>query len=186
MSIPTREEALALVKQNITKPNLIKHILSVEAIMRGLARYLGEDEELWGLIGLLHDIDFERTFDDPKNHTVVAEEMLKGKISDELINSIKTHNFENTGIVPRTKMENALIAADAISGLVVACAFVMPSKKLADVDVESIKKKFKQKDFARNCGRERILFCEKLGLDKEKFFEIALNALKNISGELGL
>jgi len=185
-SMLTREEAVVLVKENVKKDNLFKHILAVEAIMRGLAKHLGEDEELWGLFGLLHDIDFEKTFDDPKNHTIFAEEILKGKVPDELIKSIKTHNFENTELMPETKMENALIAADAISGLVVACAFVMPSKKLSDVKVKTIKKKFKQKDFARNCSRERILFCEKVDLEKEFFFEIALKSLQNISSELEL
>ncbi|MCS7123108.1 MAG: HDIG domain-containing protein [Candidatus Aenigmarchaeota archaeon] len=181
-----REEALTLVKENIKKENLFKHVLAVEAIMKGLSKYFNEDVELWGLVGLLHDIDFEKTMDRPQLHGLLAEEILKGKVSEEVIRAIKSHNFENTGVMPESKMENALVASDTVSGLIVACALVMPSKKLEEVNIESIEKKFKQKDFARACKRERILFCEKIGLSKEKFFEIALNSLKEISRELGL
>ena len=181
-----RQEALELVKQNIKKENLIKHMLAVEAIMRGIAKHLSEDEEFWGLVGLLHDIDFDVTYNQPERHALVAEDILKGKVDDKIIHTIKTHNFENTGVAPESKIENALIATDSISGLIVACALVMPSKKLADVRVETIKSKFKQKDFARNCPRKRILFCEKIGLTKEEFFEISLKALQQINEELGL
>ncbi len=181
-----REEALKLVKENVSKENLIKHMLAVEAIMKGLAEFLGEDKEKWGLAGLLHDVDFEKTENAPEKHGLLAEDILKEKVDEEIIKAIKSHNFENTKVQPENKMEYALIAADAISGLVIACALVMPSKKLVDVKVKSIKKKFKQKDFARNCKRENILYCEKINIPKEKFFEIALNSLQKISDELGL
>jgi len=181
-----REDALKLVKENVRKENLLKHMYAVEAIMKEVAEYLNEDQEKWSLIGLIHDIDFEKTENLPEKHTLLAEEILKGKVSDEIIKIIKTHNFENTKVMPNEKIEKALIASDAVSGLVIACALVMPTKKLADVKVESIIKKFKQKDFARNCDRERILFCEKIGIPKEKFFEISLRALQKISNELGL
>lgn len=182
----SREEALSLLKQNLENQNLVKHCLAVEAIMRELAEYLGEDKEKWGLVGLIHDIDYEKTKDNPKIHGILALEVLKGKVDEEILKAVKSHNFENTGTKPETKMERALIAADSISGLIVACALVMPNKKLEEVGVETIKKKFKQKDFARRCSRERILFCEKIGIPKEKFFEICLNGLKKISKELGL
>jgi putative nucleotidyltransferase with HDIG domain len=181
-----RNEALNLVKENVSNKNLVKHMLAVEAIMRGLAERLGKDSEEWGLIGLLHDIDFDRTKDDPKNHAVVAAEMLKGKIDDEKIRVIKSHNYENTGFQPEKNIDYALIAADAVSGLVIAAALVIPSKKLVDVKAESIGKRYKEKDFARNCSRENMLFCEKLEITKEEFFEISLKALQGISTELGL
>jgi putative nucleotidyltransferase with HDIG domain len=180
-----REEALSLVKQHVTKENLFKHMLAVEAIMKGAAEYLGEDKDKWDLLGLLHDIDFEKA-PEPDRHCTLSSEILEGKVDDEMIRAIKSHNFENTKVNPETKMEYCLIAADSISGLVIAAALINPSKKLADVKVKSIKKKFKQKDFARNCRREFILYCEKAGIPKEKFFEIALTALQNISDELGL
>jgi len=181
-----REEAVSLVKENVKKENLFKHILAVEAIMRGMAKHLNEDVEAWGLVGLLHDIDYDKTENDPKNHGIVAEEILKGKVDEKIIHAIKSHNFENTGVMPETKLEKALIAADAISGLIVATALIIPSKKLKDVKLKSIKKKFKQKDFARRCSRERILVCEHVGIPKEKFFEIALETMQGISEELGL
>ncbi len=182
----SREEAFSLLKENLKNQNLVKHCLAVEAIMRELAEYLGEDKEKWRLLGLIHDIDYEKTKDNPKIHGILAAEILKDKVDEDILKAIKSHNFENTGIKPETKMEKALIASDSISGLIVACALVMPSKKLEEVRIETIKKKFKQKDFARNCRRERILFCEQIGIPREKFFEIALNALKKISEELGL
>ncbi|HDD66941.1 MAG TPA: HDIG domain-containing protein [Nitrososphaeria archaeon] len=181
-----KDEALRLVEENVSDRRIVLHMIAVSAIMRALARYLGEDEEEWGLVGLLHDIDYERTKADPARHGLEAENILKGRVSEEVLRAIKAHNFENTGVKPETRLENALIAADAVSGLIVASALVMPHKRLEEVRVETLEKKFRQKDFARRVSRERIMFCEKLGLSREKFFELALEALKGISGELGL
>jgi putative nucleotidyltransferase with HDIG domain len=181
-----REEALKLVKENVSNKNLVKHMLAVEAIMKGLAERLGEDKEKWALIGLIHDVDFDKTKDDPKSHAIVSGEILKGRVDEEIIRVIKTHNFENTGIMPEKNIDYALIAADAVSGLIIAAALIIPSKKLADLEAESIGKRYKEKDFARNCSRENMLFCEKIGLTKEEFFEISLKALQSISSELGL
>jgi putative nucleotidyltransferase with HDIG domain len=181
-----REEALGLIKEHITKENLLKHMYAVEAIMKEAAEFLNEDVEKWRLVGLIHDIDFEKTESTPEKHTLVAAEILDRKIEDDIIRAIKAHNFENVGVQPESNAEKALIAADAISGLIIACALVMPSKKLADVKVESVAKKFKQKEFAKNCSRERILFCEQIGIPKEKFFEISLRALQSIASDLGL
>jgi len=182
----TREEALSLVKKNVSKRNIVYHMISVEAVMRGLASHFGEDENLWGLTGLIHDIDYEKIGDAWEKHGVLAGEILKGMVSDDVLRAIKSHNFERTGVLPESRMEKALICCDAISGLLVACALVMPSKKLAEVKAKTVKKKFKDKDFARGADRERILFCEKLGVPKEKFFEIALEGLKNYAEEIGL
>ena len=182
----SREEALNILSRNIKRKNIFNHSLAVEAIMRSLAKYLGENVETWGLAGLLHDIDFEETEGNPSQHGLIAEKILGDNVSSEIIRAIKAHNFENTNINPETKMEKALIAADAISGLLVACALVMPSKKLAEVKVETVAKKFKQKDFARNVKRDRILLCEEIGIPKEKFFEICLEGLKKIGEEIGL
>ena len=181
-----RADALRLLEENVRDKKIILHMIAVGAIMKEVARYFGEDEELWELVGLLHDIDYERTKNDPSKHGLVAEEILGSLVSEEVLRAIKSHNYENTGVEPKTRMEKALIASDAVSGLIIACALVMPSKKLEEVKVETVKKKFKQKDFARRVSRERILFCEEIGIPREKFFELALNALKEISGELGL
>lgn len=181
-----REEALKLLQEHVKTRNVYLHMIEVEVIMRALAKKFGADEELWGLTGLLHDIDYEYTENDPSKHTLVAEEILGGKVPDEVLRAIKSHNHEYTGVEPKSPMEYALIASDGISGLVVACALVMPSKKLAEVKPKTILKKFKQKDFARRVRRDRIMMCEKLGLSLQEFAEISLEALKNISGELGL
>ena len=182
----SRADALRLLEENVRDKKIILHMIAVGAIMKEVARYFGEDEELWELVGLLHDIDYERTKNDPSKHGLVAEEILGSLVSEAVLRAIKSHNYENTGVEPKTRMEKALIASDAVSGLIIACALVMPSKKLEEVKVETVKKKFKQKDFARRVSRERILFCEEIGIPREKFFELALNALKEISGELGL
>lgn len=182
----TREEALNLVERHVSKRNIFYHMLAVEAITRSVAKHFGEDEEKWGLVGLLHDIDYEKTEATPEKHSLIAEEILKGVLPEELINAIKAHNFKHTGVKPENTMEKALIACDAISGLLVACALVMPSKKLEDVKVETVAKKFKDKDFARGADRERILICEEIGIPREKFFEITLNGLKKVASEIGL
>jgi len=182
----SREEALNLVKEHVARRNIVYHMLAVEAVMRSAARYFGEDEEKWGLVGLLHDIDYERTEATPEKHGLLAENILAGSVSEEIMRAIKTHNFKHTGVAPETRMEKALIACDAISGLLVACALVMPSRKLADVKVESVAKKFRDKDFARGADRERILVCEEIGIPREKFFKIALEGLKAKASDVGL
>jgi len=183
----TRDEALNLVKDHVNKRNIVYHMIAVEAIMRSVAEHFGEDPNEWGLVGLLHDIDYGKTEGTPEKHGLIAEEILKEKkVPDNIMRAIKSHNFEHTGIMPENRMEKALIASDAISGLLVACALVMPSKKLADVKVTTVEKKFKAKDFARGADRNRILICEEIGIPKEKFFEIALNGLKEVSQQIGL
>ncbi len=182
----TREEALTLIKANVSKRNMLYHMLAVEAIMKSLARSLDEDAALWGLTGLLHDVDFEKTEKTPEKHGLLAEEILEGKCPREVIHAIKAHNSQNTKVTPETKMEKALIACDAISGLLIASALVMPSKKLKDVKVESVMRKFKDKDFARGADRNRIALCEEIGIPKEKFVEIALNGIMSVAEEIGL
>lgn len=161
-------------------------MLAVEAIMKNLAQYLGEDESLWALTGLLHDIDYEKTADNFEKHGVLAKKILEGKVPEEVERAIEAHNYEHSGVIPETSLEKGLIASDAISGLVIACALVMPSKKAKDVKVKTIRKKFKDKDFARGADRERIALCEELGIPKDRFFEIALAGIQNVSQDLGI
>ena len=182
----SREEALSLVKENVKTPNLIKHMLAVEAIMRRCAEYLGDDADKWGLLGLVHDIDFESTKDVPDKHGILSEKILFGKVSEEILRAVKSHNSEHTDVMPESNMENCLIAADAVSGLIIASALIVPSKRLVDVKVESLIKKFKEKDFARNCSRENILYCEKIGIKMNEFLKISLEALKEIAIDLEL
>ena len=186
MALLTRDEALNLVRGHVSKRNVVYHMLAVEAIMRALARHFGDDEEKWGLVGLVHDIDYEQTETTPEKHGLVAEQILREKLPEEFLRAVKAHNSRYTGVEPKSVMEKALIASDAISGLLIACALVMPSKKMAEVKLETVARKFKDKDFARGADRERILLCEEIGLSREKFFEISLNALKEIASEIGL
>ncbi len=181
-----REEALNLIKDNISEKTTLYHMIAVEAVMRSLAESLSEDESLWGLTGLLHDIDYEQVGESWQNHGILAAEILGQKVPKEINRAIKAHNFERTGVKPISRMEKALIACDAISGLLVACALVMPSRKLADVRVETLEKKFRQKDFAKGVDRQRILFCEDIGVPKEVFFEVSLKGLGEHAEEIGL
>ncbi len=182
----SREQAMVIVQDNVKKRNIVFHMLAVEAIMRSSARFLGEDEELWGLVGLLHDVDYEKTEATPERHSLLSEEILRNQVPEEVTRAIKTHNYPHTHVMPESKMEKALIACDAVSGLLIACALVMPSKKIADVKVESVAKKFKDKDFARGADRQRIAVCEEIGISRDKFFEVALNGLKEIAANIGL
>jgi hypothetical protein len=182
-----REEAFSLVKQNIFSENLIKHCLSVEAVMKALAFHFGEDEEKWGLAGLIHDIDYEVTKKDPDRHSYVAADMLKDlNIDEDVISAVKVHNYEH-GIEPETLIEKALFVSDPTTGLIVASTLVLPSKKIKDLKVESILKRYKEKSFAKGANRGIISRVEEyLDLSLESFFEISLKAMQGISKELGL
>ncbi len=179
-------EALELVKMNVRNQNIVRHMIAVGAIMRALAENLGEDKLTWELTGLVHDIDYEKTVQNFEKHGILSEDILKAKVSKEIIKAIKAHNHEYTGVKPETHLEKGLIASDAVSGLIIACTLVMPSKKVKDVDVKTISKKFKDKDFARGVDRQRIMICEDLGISKERFFEMSLKGIQNVSCELGI
>lgn len=183
----TREEALQILQSNLTNQNLIKHSLAVEAIMRGLAKFFNENEERWGLLGLLHDIDYEITKEQPEKHSLLGLEMLKKMgFDEEFIKAVASHN-EIHNLPLETLMAKALFVSDPISGLIVAAALVLPSKKLKDLTTENILNRFKEKAFARGANREHILKCEEfLNLPLEKFITIALNSMKEISSSLGL
>lgn len=182
----TREEALFLLKTHVKNEKFVKHCIAVEAIMRRLARIMDEAEELWGLTGLLHDIDYELTKGRPEVHGLLAEQILKDSVPEPVLKAIKSHNYERNGFNPVSKLDKALIAADAVSGLLVACALVMPSKKMSEVKLRTVLRKFKSKDFARGVDRRRIMFCEQVGLGLEMFLKEALNSLKEAASELGL
>ncbi|MEM5814225.1 MAG: HDIG domain-containing protein [Candidatus Aenigmatarchaeota archaeon] len=180
-----REEALALIKQHVKKESLLKHMLAAEAIMRGTARVLGENGEEWGLTGLLHDIDFEEIGEDYNKHGIRGCEILEGKIDDKVLRAIKSHNYKRTGIMPQSRMEIALIASDAITGLIMAAAMVK-GKKLSNVTVDTVANSFKKKGFAAGSDRNAIKRCEELGIPLDKFLEIGLKALQGIAADLGL
>jgi len=179
-----REEALDLVKGRLKNKNLVKHCLAVEVCMRKLAQEFGENQDLWGLAGLLHDLDYEETKDDFSQHGFVTAEILKERdINAEVIEAIKSHPGH---IERKTKMAKALYAVDPLTGLIVASALMHPEKRLEALDVQFVLNRFKEKSFARGANREQIKSCGELGLSLEKFIDISLKAMKEISRELGL
>ena len=181
-----RDEAYALLKKNLRTENLIKHSLAVEAILEQMANKLGEDVELWGLTGLLHDLDYDFTKNEPEKHSQITVKVLYELLPGEAINAIKAHNYQYTAQIPQTYLDKSLIAADAVSGLIIAAALVMPSKKLSDVTPKTLITKFKDKSFAAGCNRKRIELCEDMELELQTFLELSLDALKRISDPLGL
>lgn len=180
-----REEALNLLKKHIQDENLIKHMLATEAIMRELAGYLGEDTEIWGLTGLLHDIDYQNTKDMDKHGLVGAEILRNAGVDEKIVDAVRKHNYF---IFPKRekKLEIALVSADSITGLIIASALVMPDKKLSSVKVKTVKKKFKDKSFAAGSNRELVKECEKINIPFENFVELSLQGMQKIAGSLGL
>ncbi len=182
-----RDEALILLRKNIKNENLIRHCLASEAVMIALARRLGEDEEKWGLAGLLHDLDVELVGSDLSKHGLKAEQILRShNLNEEIVEAIVMHN-EIAGKKRRwKKLHHALAAGETITGLVTATALVYPDKKISSVKPKSIKKRMKEKAFAAGVNREIIKECEKLGLDLGEFCEISLGAMQKIAKELAL
>jgi len=182
-----REEALNLLNDKVQNKNLVKHCLAAEACMRDLADYFGEDREKWGLTGLLHDIDYEETKNDPDKHSILGAEMLeKLGLDKEITEAIKTHN-EAHGIAPATRMAKAIFCVDPLTGLIVAATLVLPSKKISDLTVENVINRFGEKSFARGANREIISKSEELlGINLKEFIEIGLRAMQRINESLGL
>ncbi len=181
-----RTEAIALLKQHLQSENLYNHSLAVEAIMRGLARHLGEDEEKFALAGLLHDIDYDQTADDPQRHSVIGAAMLEEMgLPEDICYAVRVHN-EAHGLPRRSVMDQALYAADPTSGFITAAALIRPDKALAAVELKSLKKRFKEKSFARGANREQMATCSELGMDLDSFLQVALENMKNIAADIGL
>jgi len=178
----SREEAVKLLDE-IKNENLKKHMKAVASIMEEVAIKLGEEKDIWWLTGLLHDIDYEIA--DYDEHGKISAEMLEGKLPEYALHAIKAHN-ERAGFYPKNKIDYALIASDAISGLIVASALVMPNKKVSEVKIETLKNKFKDKSFARKVDRNRIKEYEKIGISFDEFLSLALKGVKKISHEIGL
>ncbi len=180
----TREEAMSLVKQNVTNKNLIKHMIATEAVMRRMAAHFGEDETLWGLAGLLHDLDYDQTADDFPRHGLVTAEMLAGTdVPEEAVYAIKSH----PGHFPRKSLlDQALYAVDPITGLIVAATLMHPTKKLKNVDVDFIQRRFNEKRFAAGADRDQIRSCEDFDLSLEEFIRLSLEAMQGVDDALGL
>ncbi len=178
-----RDEALDLLHKHIKKRNIINHSLAVEAVMRSLAKRLGQDEELWGITGLLHDLDYDQTFDSPDLHGKISVDILKDKLPKEALDAILAHCDKKDR---ETLIEKAIYPADPITGFIVACALIRKEKTLEGVDLRFMKKRFKEKRFAAGANRDHIRTCEELGLELDEFLQLSLDAMKGISKEIGL
>jgi len=181
-----REQALESVRANVENENLVRHMLATEAIMRALARRLGEDEEEWGLAGLLHDIDVELTEGDMTAHSRLGADLVRDLGASEAVaHAVLCHNGAH-GIPPESSLDRALICADPLTGLITAAALVLPDKKLAGLKVSSVRKRFKEKGFAAGASREQIASCTELGIGLDEFIELGVEAMRGIAPSLGL
>jgi putative nucleotidyltransferase with HDIG domain len=186
--IMKRDDALKLVKSYVKNENSRKHMIAVEAVMRSLAEKFGEDKNRWGLVGLLHDIDMELVEygTDPERHGEEGARILRREgLDPDITEAVRAHN-PATGKTPETLMEKAIYCTDPITGLIVASTLVLPSRKISDLNVKSVVKRFKEKSFARGANRDTILSSSEIGIELEEFIEIALRAMQEISEELGL
>ncbi|MEA3406666.1 MAG: HDIG domain-containing protein [Chloroflexota bacterium] len=183
---PTREEAWELLNEHTKRENLIKHALAVEAAMRAYAQKYDEDQELWGITGLIHDFDYEE-HPSAEEHPMVGIKILEERgWPDEIIEAIKGH-APYLGVERESRMAKALFAVDELTGFIVACTLVRPTKDIRDLEVESVRKKWSSKSFASGVNREDIeLGMEELGVDFEEHVGLVIDAMTSIAEELGL
>lgn len=179
-----REDALELLKAHLKNKNLVKHCLAVEACMRAMAEKLGQDPESWGLAGILHDLDYEVTEKSPELHTTETVRILEEKgIAPEIIHAVRAHAAK----VPcESPMDWAIFSIDPLTGLIIAATLMHPDKKLKSIDLEFVKRRYKEKSFARGARREEIEECRNLGLSLDEFIATCIAAMQGIDADLGL
>lgn len=183
----TRDTALELLQAYIKNEKMISHCLASEAVMRGLARKLGRDEEKWALAGLLHDLDVETTNADPNIHGLQTEILLKDyNVDPDILDAIRMHNELASGKERTTEFQHALAAGETITGLIFATTYVYPDKKLTSVKPKSVVKRMKEKAFAASVKRETIMECEKIGIPIDEFAAICIESMIPIADKLGL
>lgn len=182
----TRDEAMDLLKSKNSEANLINHALESEAVMRGLAAKLGRDEELWGITGLLHDLDYATTSEDYSRHGLDTTEWLEGKLPEDALDAIKRHACEMNGSdEPSTEFDFALRCGETVTGLIHAAALVRPTK-MEGMKPKSLKKKMKDKAFAASVNRDCIRECDKIGIELGEFLQLSIGAIAGIAPEVGL
>ena len=182
----TRDAALELITRHLENPNMVKHSLASEAVLRALAVRFDEDPEKWGIAGLLHDLD-AGSRPDLSEHTRETEEVLKQLgVDPEIVEVIGMHNEQAPGRRRSPTFEHALAAGETITGLITATALVYPDKRLASVKPKSVRKRIKEKAFAAGADRDIILECELIGIPIDEFCDLCLKAMQSISDDLGL
>ncbi|MBU3144411.1 HD domain-containing protein [Clostridium sp. CF012] len=183
---PKREQAFELLKKYNKSDSLIKHGLSVEGVMRHFAKLNNEDVDKWGIVGLLHDVDYEMY---PEEHCFKARDILEAEgYPEEYIHAVQSHGFGLCiDVEPTHKMENILYTIDELTGLITATALMRPSKSVLDLEVKSVNKKFKQKGFAAGVNREVILSgAERMGMDITDILSETIKGMQSVAGEIGL
>lgn len=179
-----RDEALELLKKHLKNKNLVKHCLAVEACMRAMASRLNQDVEKWGLAGILHDLDYEITEKSPELHTTETVKILKEiGIDPDIIQAIQAHAGQ---VSCQSAMDWAIYSLDPLTGLIIAATLMHPSKKLKEVDVAFVQRRYKEKSFARGAKREDIEQCKNVGLELDEFISICLGAMQGVDQDLGL
>lgn len=180
-----REEAINLLNDKVQNQNLIKHCIAAGACMRALAEYFDEDKEKWEITGILHDIDYEQTKNEPAKHSLIGAEMLHNLgIEKEIVEAVRTHN-EMHEIPPQTRMAKAIYCVDPLTGLIVAATLVLPSKKIVDLTAENALNRYKEKGFAAGANREIIGKCQALlEIPLENFVKICLEAMQKLTMNL--
>ncbi len=184
--MPTREESLALLREYTKTESLLHHGLAVEGVMRYFARMLGEDEEYWGCVGLLHDVDYEQW---PEEHLRIAPELLsKAGYDEEFIRAVECHGWGVCSEVkPEKQMEKVLYTIDELTGLVNAAALMRPSRSVMDMEVSSVKKKFKDKRFAAGVNRDIVLAgCDLLEMPLDQVIDWTILGMRDVHDQIGL
>lgn len=186
ITIPARDQVLALMHEWVESESLRRHMYSVEAAMRAYARRLGEDEDLFGITGLIHDFDYER---EPDRHPVPGAEILRERgYPDEVVRAVLAHGYPaRTDTPPETPLDRTLRACDEVTGLITAAALVRPSRSLADLEAKSVMKKFRDRSFAAGVDREEVSrAAEEMGVDLKEHIQFVIEAMRGIAPELGL
>ena len=181
-----REEAFVLLKKYLRNEDNIRHSLAVEAILKVMAKMLDRNEELWGLTGLLHNLDYEYTINAPEKRGIFSAQILEDLLPESCVNAIKANNYMHTDYIPTTSLDKSLIAVDATTGLIRTTADSMPSKKLAEVNLESLMDKYNDSSFAQAVNRHKIQLCVDIGLELKTFLGLCLDTLKQMSVELNI
>ena len=187
MWLPSRDEALGFLRTHLKTTNLVRHCIATEAIMRSLAARFGEDEDLWGITGLFHDLDLDIVGGDMNLHGKTAVDILRKEgYPEEGLAAILAHNGDVLGVKVETRFDKALLAAETTTGLVVATTLVYMSKKIVDVKVKSVRKRMKEPRFAAGVDRDKVKLCEEIGIPLGEFLEVSVEAMRSVANEIGL
>ncbi len=184
-TVLSRQHALELLQTHCPEKHLMQHALASEAVLCALAKHTGNEEQLWGLTGLLHDLDYAQTAETPETHGLEASRMLQGLLPEECLDAIRAHNGEMNGTTPSTALDFALRCGESVTGLVVTAALVRPTG-ITGMQVKSLKKKMKDKAFAASVSRDNIRQCTEIGLELDDFLKLAVEAMGANAAELQL